>query len=399
MAKVDTSQNFSRKITQVLILGNHIQALGLVRLAHDAGLHAELYNDSGACVTRFSRFCKKFHLFKDDENLVAMLLARGSAQGENGQSLLVPTNDRLIGLLMTHYTALSQYYRLAIAEPPITQICFNKRDTYRRAMELGIPIPESHFPDTEAELVALGQNIAYPCILKPAVMFKFHDSTGKKVFLCHNPAELLENYRKILGIIPANEVIVQQFLTGGAASLYSFGSFSGGGKVHSGFLANRIRQKPMDFGISTCYAVTVVDAAMEANSVRLLEGLDYFGMSETEWMQDPITGQFMLLEINPRAWKWHSLQAACGLNLLGEMVRFLNGEVIQAKRNQTPGLGWVEMVTDTFIVAKEVMGGRLGFGEYLKTLGAVRQRAAWAWRDPMPAIMYVAMTPYLALVR
>jgi len=384
-------------IKTIILLGNHIQALGLSRQAAAAGFRVELYNDSGACVTRFSNTCSKFHLVKNDEDLLKRLLTR---QPDGKSCLLVATNDRLIGLLMDNYAALSEKFHLSIPSPEITNICFNKRLTYQLCQQQGIPIPESHFPDSEQELIALADSgLRLPVVLKPAVMFRFYSGTGKKVFLCHTREELLENYRKILDVIPANEVIVQQFLTGGAPSLFSFGSFCAHGKVFGNFVANRIRQKPMDFGISTCFAHTVLSPEIDEWSQLFLQKLGYFGLSETEWMLDPETGKYMLLEINPRAWKWHSLQDKVGLNLLKEMVDYLNGKTPTPTRNTKANIAWIERVTDTFVVAKEIAKGRMRYSDYRKTMQMPKQSACWSFRDPKPAIFYLILTPYLFFTR
>ena len=47
-------------IQTVIILGNHIQGLGVSRICHKLGLQVYLYNEDRLCVTRFSRTCKRF---------------------------------------------------------------------------------------------------------------------------------------------------------------------------------------------------------------------------------------------------------------------------------------------------------------------------------------------------
>lgn len=384
-----------RKIREVILLGNHIQALGLSRLAARTGRRVALYNDYGASVTRFSRTCREFHLFRDKPHLLELLRQRPGRR----QALLIATNDNLVGFMADHYEELSEKYYLAIPRPESVQVCFNKRDTYRKAMEMGIPIPESHFPDSREEIEELAGRIRFPVVLKPAIMYKFHGATGKKVFFCRDAAELVANYERILQIIPPEEVIVQQFLTGGAKVLYSFGSFFAGGEVYGGLVANRIRQKPMDFGISTCFAHTVINPELEKTAEQLLRAIDYFGLSEVEFMYDEASGQYRLLEINPRAWKWHSIANKVGINLMGMMLDYLEGEPVAKKRNQRANVAWVERLTDLYVVFNEIRKGRMSPAEYLRTMRMAKESAAWSWRDPVPAIMYILMAPYLLIKR
>ena len=384
------------KITRIFILGNHIQALGLSRMAAKIGLHVTVFNGYGASIVRFSNSCRRFLLFSDEAHLLELLRQEYSGSKD---TLLLATNDRLIGLLAAHYDELAEKFYLSIPRPEVVQICFNKRDTYRKAMELGMPIPESYFPDSMEELSALAPNLHYPVILKPAIMFTFHGATGKKVFFCSDEKELIGYYREIVKIIPPDEVIVQQFLNGGAKALFSFGSFFAGGEVYGGFVANRIRQKPMDFGISTCFAHTVLNPEIERLAIGFLKAIDYFGMSEVEFMYDEPSGEFKLIEINPRAWKWHSIANKLDIPLLEMMVDYLEQKPIAQKMNERADIGWIERLTDTYVVLTEILKGRMSLAQYFETMRLPKESAAWSWRDPLPGIMYVLMSPYLLIKR
>ena len=383
------------QIKKAVILGNHIQALGLSRMASRIGLQVTIYNSYGASVARFSNSCSKFILYRDQEHLLQMLLD-GKVEKE---AILLATNDDLIGFMARHFEALTERYYLSIPKPEVVDICFNKRKTYRRAQEMGIPIPETHFPDSLEEVRALAPTLQYPVILKPAIMFTFFGATGQKVFFCADEQELIRQYEEILKIIPAEEVIVQQFLHGGAPTLYSFGSFFAGGEVYGSFVANRIRQKPMDFGISTCFARTVLNPEIERQAIDFLRGIDYFGMSEVEFMYDQATGEYRLIEINPRSWKWHSIANKLEIHLLEMMVDYLENKPVARKVNDQADVGWVERLTDTYVVAGELWKRRMTLSEYLRTMRMPKESATWSLRDPLPAIMYVLMSPYLLLKR
>ncbi len=382
-------------IKHLYILGNHIQALGLARMAARTGMEVTLFNSYGASVTRFSNCCHHFVRFTDHEDLLRQLLDSPVQK----DALLLATNDSLIGFMADHYKELDRIFQLSIPCPASVQICFNKRETYQKARDLGIPIPESWFPDTRAEIEELSHQLTYPVILKPAVMFTFHDATGKKAYYCPDPDTLLENYDKLVSVIPPEEVIVQEFLSGGAPTLFSFGSFFAEGKVYGSFVANRIRQKPMDFGVSTCFAHTVHNPVIEKLAIRFLEGIGYFGVSEVEFMYDENTRQFKLLEINPRAWKWHSIANKLGINLVDMMRQYLEGKPVEPQISREPGVAWVERLTDTYVVLGEIVKGNLSLSEYLKTMRMPKESAVWSLRDPLPALMYIIMAPYLLFKR
>jgi predicted ATP-grasp superfamily ATP-dependent carboligase len=382
-------------IESIYILGNHIQALGLSRLAYKAGLTVSIFNDKKISIARYSNTCKQFRLFRDKIHLLELL--RKSARGKN--TLLVATNDSLIDFMKVNYDELSQLYHLSIPEPDVVEICYNKRSTYLKAQELGIPIPESYFPDNLEELKDLAGSIRYPVILKPAVMHTFHQVTGKKVLFCKDKEDLLSSYERIVEIIPPDEVIVQEFLKGGAKTLYSYGSFAANKTIYGSLSANRIRQNPMDFGNSTCYAVTVAEPTFEALAIKFLQEINYFGMSEVEFMLDTETGVYKMLEINPRAWKWHSIANKLDINFMQMMVDYLEGREVKPKHNDQIGVAWIERFTDTYIALNEIFHSRMKFRDYWKTITVNKESAVWSVRDPLPAIMYCIYLPFLFIQR
>ncbi len=382
-------------VQKVFILGIHIQALGLARMAQKISLEVQLFNDTFASIARFSNTCDKFHLFRDNDHLLEILVSLA----ENKQTLLIATNDSLINFLSINYIKLSELYYLSVPDPSVIEICYNKRFTYNKASELEIPIPKSYFPDSLSEIELLADKVKFPVVLKPAIMHTFHKKTGKKVFLCNNPQDLIKYYRTMRSIIPANEVILQEFIRGGSKVLYSFGSFAANGKVYAGLSANRIRQNPMDFGNSTCYAITVVEPEFESLAKKFLNSINYFGMSEVEFMFDEETNQFKLLEINPRAWKWHSIANKLNINFLKMMVDFLNGQEVDTYFNNKKGIGWIERLTDIYISLKEIVKGKITPIEYLKSIMIKKESAVWSFKDPLPALMYLILSPYLFIKR
>ena len=383
-------------IDTVILLGNHIQGLGVARICRRAGMQVHLFNEDALCVTRFSRTCQRFSRFDGETDLLAKLLGLGIRRQT---ALLMPTNDRFVGFLAEHYEVLKKKYRLAIPSPEVTDLCFNKIKTYTVAKELGIPIPESHFPASEAEIKTLGEQLTYPVIIKPAVMYRFYSQLKKKVFLCHNAAELLEHYRAATQVIVPEEIIVQEFLPGGPTQLYSFGSFCDGQKVWGSFVANRIRQKPMDFGVATTFAKTVVNPRISELANKFLTGINYFGVSEVEFMYDEALDDFKLIEINPRTWKWHTIANRIGINVVGMLLDYVNEKPLTEQHNDRPNIGWTERLTDTYIVLTEMMKGRMNYQDYQQTQELEKEFACFSWRDPLPGIMYIVMSPYLLFKR
>jgi predicted ATP-grasp superfamily ATP-dependent carboligase len=379
---------------QIYILGNHVQALGISRIAKELGLKVTVFNNYRASITRFSNSCNHFKLFKSHNDLLSQL---NSAKEKD--TLIMPTNDNLVHFISENYEQLKKKYYISLPEPDIINICYNKIETYKKAIDLGIPIPKSYFPSSLEHMNSFIHELEFPLILKPAVMHTFHKKTGQKVFLCKSQEELINNYHTLINIIPPEQVIIQEFLTGGAKSLFSFGSFFSNKKVFGSFIVNRIRQKPMDFGISTCFAKSVINMQIEEQSIKFLKGIDYFGLSEVEFMYDKKSNQYKLLEINPRTWKWHSISNILNINLIEMLINHIDNKPFDVQNNNLEDIAWIERVTDSYVSIKEIIKGKMTLKEYIITLKMPKENAVWSFKDPLPAIMYILLLPYLFLKR
>jgi D-aspartate ligase len=155
----------------------------------------------------------------------------------------------------------------------------------------------------------------------------------------------------------------------------------------------------MDFGISTTFAKTVVNPRIDELAKQFLTGIKYFGLSETEFMYDDKTKDFKLIEINPRTWKWHTISNCIGINLIAMLVDYLNGFEPQEQHNTKADLAWTERLTDTYVVLTEAMKGRYPLKNYVETLQYKKEYACFSWKDPLPGIMYIALSPYFLFSR
>jgi predicted ATP-grasp superfamily ATP-dependent carboligase len=155
----------------------------------------------------------------------------------------------------------------------------------------------------------------------------------------------------------------------------------------------------MDFGISTTFAVSTVNEVIERTARRFLSGINYRGVSEVEFMYDPDDGAYKLIEVNPRTWKWHSITNKLGLNLIRMMVDSYSGNRIRQQENNKEGVGWIESITDTYVVVTELFKGNMTFNQYLQTIRREKEFACFDWHDPLPAFSYMLMLPYLFLTR
>ncbi len=383
-------------IKRIVILGGHIQALGLARQASSKGVEVVLLTESRYSVARYSRAVKRTIVFNSEEEEMQYI---NDLCLPNQATLLFPTNDEAVELLCENYNDYNIRFALGIPQPKIVALFNNKRKAYQYAEANNIPCPKCWYPNSMQEVEQLAEVLPYPIVVKPAVMYSFHTTFGKKAFRCNNSEELLTIYHRVNAKhYPLESILIQEFLSGGPKHLYSCGVMAVEGKPVVSLQANRIRQNPMDFGNSTTFAVTCNIQEIQKQTEKLLLQTQYFGLGEVEWMWDEEVGQYKFLEINTRAWKWHTISNQLGFSFIGAMIDYYNGIEtpvgIPIKR-----VGWVERLTDWTVIVKELIHGRMSLKDICASYRIKHESAVWKWHDPLPGIMYILLSPILYIKR
>ena len=380
-------------VKQVIIIGSHIQALGLARQASRMGVNVVLFIEERTSVARFSNAVHRTVWFRSLNRLGEYL-----EPYEDSDTLLFPTADPYVEYMAEHYDTLKEHFYMGIPTPELVELFCDKRNAYKFCDANGIPHPASCYPENLDDVKRLSAGLTYPVVVKPAVMHSFRKLIGKKAYRCDTPEDLIARCAEIDKKIPISSILIQEFLSGGPKTLYSFGAFAVDGEPKAWVMANRIRQNPMDFGNSTTFAFTCENPELEEVARHILKMTNYTGLAEVEYMYDERTKKYKFMEINTRAWKWHSISTGIGFGFLSEMIHYLNGEPGDFKPEHKD-MAWADRLTDATIILKESLKGRMNPIAAIRTCLRPTVRAVWDWRDPLPFLMYVLMSPILYIIR
>jgi len=378
-----------KKQPGIIILGGHVQGLGILRILGEKGIPGILIDNTRINIARHSKYCRTFYSVKDN-NLLTFLSFLGRTKKYLGW-LIFPTNDFQVELLSQNKTKLEQYFKVSTPAWEIVEPCYNKRLTYKLAQKLSVPIPKTWMPDSLADIKYY--EIEYPCIVKPAVMFKFYKKSGRKVFMCKNQEELIQNYNKACKIISPKEIIIQEVIPGDSSKQYSACFLFHNQKSLLTLTVRRARQHPIDFGNATTYAETINLPELVRFGEILLEKINYEGLCEVEFKYDNRDKKYKFLEINPRTWKWHVIAKKANIPFLEGWYKINNGLnfLIEPKFKHT---SFQHATTDFPVLFNLLLHGR-----YNKTSKQNLQKAVWDNKDILPAFFEILYLPYFILNR
>jgi D-aspartate ligase len=366
-----------------LVIGGDSRALGIARSLGRRGIPVWVIDEGDYLIARHSRYVKRSLPWPDhggEAEQAAFLAALADDHDLHGWTLF-PTSDETAALVAKHHESLSQRFRLTTPPWAQTRFASDKRLTYELAREAGVAAPWTHYPSDGAELANL--QVEFPCILKPAAKADLNRFTHDKAWPVGSREELLARYEEACSMVASEQVMVQEMIPGGGEAQFSFGAACLEGRPVGSIVARRRRQYPVTFGHSSTFVETVDAPEVERDARRLLEAIGYSGLVEVEFKRDPRSGEYKVLDVNPRLWTWFTLGARAGVDFPYLGLQIAGGERPAETRAHT-GVRWVRMATDVLAASAEIRRGRLSPAAYVRSLRPPVEYAVFAADDPRP---------------
>ena len=380
-----------------IVCGGCYLGLGIVRSLGHAGIPVCVIDDERS-IARFSRYTThsvRVPDLRDEEQIVETVLRVGDELGLQGW-VLFPTREEMVAAFARHRDVLEPGFRIPTPSWSTVQWAWDKRKTYQLADELGIPIPRTWYPRTLADLAKIDGEP--PFALKPAIKEHFIYATKAKAWRADSAEELAERFTQAAAFVPEGEIMVQEVVPGDGRQQFAFCAFFNEGESVGSMVARRRRQHPPEFGRASTLVETVEIPFLEELSERFLRAIDCYGLVEVEYKLDPRDDRFKLLDVNLRAWGYHTLGPRAGVDFPYMVFAHQVGQPVEPRRAK-PGVRWIRLVTDLPTGAVEIAGRRVNWRAYLRSLRGLHVEAVFSREDPLPGLVELALIPYLYVRR
>jgi predicted ATP-grasp superfamily ATP-dependent carboligase len=307
MKQADDFVSRRRPMRAFVTDGDQRAALAVTRSLGRRGVMVIVGDERSASLASRSRYCVRHVTYPSPyrepgafDRFLLEFLARERVD------VVIPVTDVTTYATARNRERLERYS--AIAAPPFDafDLVSDKRRLLRRALELGIPIPRTHFVDGVAGLNAIIDQVEYPAVVKPA-RSRICTNRGwvpTTVRYAHSTADLLRLYRDV-DYLAAHPSMIQERIEGPGMGVFVLCDH---GQLRAAFAHRRLREKPPSGGASVLSESLAVDPRLLDEAMRLLGPLGWHGVAMVEYKQDRRTGQPILMEVNGRF--WGSLQLA-----------------------------------------------------------------------------------------
>jgi predicted ATP-grasp superfamily ATP-dependent carboligase len=351
--------------------------------------------DRGERLASFSRYAARTIDWPPGDGAVKIeFLADLAARNGPERWVLIPSDDDTAALVARHWDRLSESYRVTTPPWEVVRNVSDKRLLYQAAGDAGVACPRTSYPDSEEDLAGIG--LPFPVVLKPYTRVGIEKFTHAKAWRADDAGALRDRFREAAALAPGHSFMVQEMVPGGGEAQFSYAALCQDGRVLASVTACRVRQIPMDFGRFSTYVRSTDEPGVASPARRLIGALRLSGIVEVEFKRDTRDGGFKLLDANPRVWGWQSLCARAGVDFPWLLWRQSMGEEV-AEVHGRPGVGWVRVSRDLPTAAREILGGRLAVGEYLRTFRRPVEGAVFAWDDPLPGALELPLSAVSAV--
>ena len=262
-------------------------ALACVQSYGRSGHDVYLFDSYPKAALGASRYCKGVIPAPSEEVPEAYRDALLATLREGSFDLLVPLSDAVIDIVALCQDDVRKYANIAISSAELIACARDKAASCRLGQKLGVPTPDTFYPETMEEVRALSASIDYPCVAKLP-----RGTGGDGVKVCENADELLAYFRSAAE--RQSWPFVQRFVEG---DLYDIVAVCNRGQLVASF--SFYLPLVYQVGGTPPYAFSCHSEAMIDIISRFARALDWHGALDIDLLKGD-DGQFYLLELNPQ---------------------------------------------------------------------------------------------------
>jgi predicted ATP-grasp superfamily ATP-dependent carboligase len=370
---------------KVLVMhGDSAIGLAVIRSLgrHGVETHTSISDPKG--LGQYSRYASRVLPLLDSRRNRAEIAA-GYCR-EHGITHLMAISENTIGLLNRHREWFEPRTTLLFPPQPVFERALYKDQTMAIAARCGIRVPRTVLPRNAAEIEA-GNGLRYPVILKP----RHRDTTLGVQAVFSLKAEKAPDHASMVKILRQYEgtgelPMVQEYIEGTGAGV---SILMRGGEAVAVIQHRRLREYPVDGGVSVYCECMPEDADLVKRSIALLRAMEWEGVAMVEYRTGEPGGEPCLMEVNGRFWGSLPLALHAGADFPYLLYRSLSERVAQPRpRAGTRArslAGDTKWLLETLRRKNESKAAALW--SYVRAFSPSNRYFIWAADDPRPAVM------------
>lgn len=280
-----------------------------------AGENAWLYphfSDPTKVKSFRSKFCKGFFFYPhpaDSRSFISFM----AKIAENYDAFIPITEDTIVPICKH----ADKFDNILLPQFSDLSVALDKKKVVELCLKLGIPVPQTFFPNSQTDLKELAKKLNYPVIIK----WRCEGIGYPRYKIAYSEKDLLHKY-EVMHETQASP-IVQEKIDGFGSGFFAL--FDKNHELRAYFSHRRIREYPISGGPSAC-CTSFWDERILRYGLKLLKALHWVGMGMVEFKFDYRDNIPKVMEINPRFWGSLPLAILSGVDFPYLLFKLIRGE-------------------------------------------------------------------------
>jgi D-aspartate ligase len=295
--------------------------------------------------------------------------------------ILIPTDDSSCMFVADHADALKEGFLFPDQPPGLPRSLSSKERMYYLCKKHAIPTPETVFPRCRGDVIEFLAGATFPVMLKGIDTVALYRRTGMKMVLVEDAESLLKRYDE-METPNAPNLMLQEYIPGGSEMVWMFnGYFDSESRCLFGLTGKKIRQYPAHTGV-TSLGVCVANDDVAGQTREFMKTIGYRGILDIGYKYDARTGQYKLLDVNPRIGTTFRLFVdSAGMDVARALYLDLTGQPVVPGAARA-GRKWVVENFDMVSSLAYVRDGSTSIREWARSFRGVEE-ASWFARDDL----------------
>lgn len=276
----------------LLLEGDYTQCLPTAKSLHKHGYEVDGIFSEKWSYGFGSRYIKKKYLFKNTGDTQAFFYFLLPILANCHYDAVIPLNDESATLLATYSCQLQKHTRFLMPDAVHYSLGYDKHKLMEVCERSGFPHPKTLSVSGSSIDASSAAKLKFPILIKPN-----YSSGARGITLVNSLEELTSKFNCIFQ--EYGECHLQEYIPQGGSQIKVQIFINSRGELVQSSVIHKFRWYP-EKGGSSCCNTSIEDEKIVDTCYRLCKEIGWVGLADFDTIEDPRTGELLIMEINPR---------------------------------------------------------------------------------------------------
>lgn len=279
-------------MTILLLQADTTQTLPIAKSLKRLGFTVDIVVSSKWTYGYGSKYVATRYIFKDYENIDEYYVFVKDILIHKKYDLIIPMADQGAILLSKYKDELLELSQFIMPDYLSFENGFDKHKLMAKCEELNLPHPKTIIVESDKLTGICISDLKFPVLIKPN-----HSCGARGITYIETPDELLDKFSQV--VEKYGECHIQEFIPSGGAQVEVQLYINAKQELVQSSVIYKYRWYPNKGG-SSCCNKSVENPKIVNICHQILKSINWVGFADFDTIEDPRTGELLIMELNPR---------------------------------------------------------------------------------------------------